>query len=181
MVLFGSLALMLLAMPVSDSVVRDLNSPDWKVRDGARETLRQSFVPTPKKPWTDLIASMNLKTGESQKDVAEAFQKNGLSLAAMDTKVDYTSRVKLDSCWIISVTFSSRALLHFELLLNPGLLVTSPPTGYTGIWRTYCLNGDKAYEVYYSHGMPCGPLGDGGMSIMPNLPPTRIPAPNPPP
>jgi hypothetical protein len=160
------LGTLLLAGTVSDSVKADLNSPIYAVREKARDALLSAFVPTPRNKWDALVGSMDLQTGGPAADVQQACRAHGIPLQTINTEAPYTTRVRLDRCWVLVCHLWHNELETFYVACEPVAVSSGPPPGFTGLWRIYCENGALLSETNYAHGLATGPLGDGDRTTM---------------
>jgi len=154
--------LLFLAMPVNPSVLKDLNSPEFAVRDRARETLRASFQATSANRWNELKDSLRLKKGEPAAQVADICRQVGITLNVLENDGTYSSHVRLDSSWMLICSFHDGLLEDFTISMSPPIILNEPPPLYSGLWRTYRENGELVSADYYVRGIKAGPLSDGG-------------------
>jgi hypothetical protein len=178
MVLVGSFAAMLLmAMPVDPSVLQDLNSPVYAVREKARETLRANFHQTAPEAWKELVDSLHLHKGESVSQVTRDCDANGIPLFLFQEDGTVTSHLHVDEGWALVCDVRGDVLETFSLSQTPSgiannlppVLRNDPPPHFTGLWRTYREDGQRVSEIYYVSGIRGGPLSDGGMGRVPPL------------
>jgi hypothetical protein len=164
--LLAALGLLLATLPVNDQILADLNSPNYAVRDKARDALRASFVPTDRTKWDSLHAMLVQSKGKNSTDIAIVLHDK---LGAYTDTVRFgrfsISWTQLDDDWALECIFEEDSLVDVRLLLQPQVVNSQPPPGYTGIWRVYRMDGSLASDSYYMHGIRGGPLGDGGFGV----------------
>jgi len=169
MVLLASLATLLMGLPISDAIKQDLNSPIYAIREKACAQLRSSYVSTVPDRHDELQKSLHLVKGETFEEVAASCQKAAIPFPGQDTRPSFNISYALDPCVTVTWVFSNRILIDFAIVSAPPVIPNTPPTNYTGLWRTYRENGEKVSEIYYSNGRRLGPLSDGGGASIPRI------------
>jgi hypothetical protein len=157
----------MMTMPISPSVVQDLNSPQYAVREKARETLRINFHQTTLETWKELVGSLHLHKGEPASQVIIDCRAHDLPLLVLQDDGTYISQVHFDSSWSLLCSFRDGVLGDFTFSLAPPILKNDPPANFNGVWRIYREDGQRVSDDYYVNGVRAGPLSDG---VMPQLP-----------
>jgi len=181
--LVAALGLLLMGVPLSNSVAADLNSPIYAVREKARDTLRASFASSDHAKWDALVADLQRHQGDSPSDAASLCQQAGVTLPQFPGEAPpyFIARSRLDSCWMLECRFRDGKLGEAKLVSRAPILRLSPPGNFTGLWRTYRENGDLVDQIYYSKGKAIGPLVDSPVlpaaPISPGAPVPDVPPP----
>ena len=158
--LVATLGLLLMGTPLDKSVLPDLNSPIYAVREKARKALHASFVATDRTKWNGLRALLVQGEGKSANEIiAAASEDFGVKI---EIEPEGYSCTRLDRDWVLNCSYSKGTLVDARLKLEPPIVTPNPPADYTGVWRSYREDGSIESETYYMHGKPGGPLNDGG-------------------
>jgi hypothetical protein len=166
--LVAALGLLLVGAPLSDSIMADLESPIYAVREKARDVLRASFVPTDRTKWDGLAAMLKEAKGKSSREIVAAVSQDfGVQIDLVYLGDVSLSHTRLDRDWVLDCRFEDDLLVEARLLLQPPEVNPDPPLNYTGVWRVYGEDGSLESEFYYMHGKPSGPMGDDGTSKLP--------------
>jgi hypothetical protein len=161
-----SIALLLLSSGLAFATpLEDLASPSQRVRDGAAGELRKSFVVPPRKAWDDLAAS--IKVGDTKASVMERLKPFNAKLGAGSGSGQTSNEsYHLDGAWVLWVVFvrldatktGDEATTVTKVSLKEHLqhIWVEPPEGFTGMWTTYFVNGQRSHEVHYAGGSYSG-------------------------
>jgi hypothetical protein len=67
---------------------------------------------------------------------------------------------RLDDAWLLRCSYqefgSSDVLLSHELIESLRYVWIEPPAGFTGVWTTYFVNGQRSHEIQYRDGQHFG-------------------------
>ena len=146
------------------SLADDLSSPSQERRDAAAKILRETYSPPPSTNWNALVSALKLGTKQStieaQLRSSNFIMSGGTSFGAADVR-----RYRLDDLWLLDCVFTNtmsgltnRNLSQVELTAQLREIWIEPPTNFTGIWRTYWVNGQHSKEFAYKDGRWHGEL-----------------------
>ncbi len=142
----------------------DLGSPSQEVRDKAAKMLRATYKAAPRKKWTPVLALLKKGglRGQGMKETLAPFnavpQVRGSDLGMVS--VDY----QLDDAWMLQCLYVGKGnppwepgtLTEASLWRNIAKAPVKAPPAFTGVWTIYYANGEKAEELHYRDGLPCG-------------------------
>ncbi len=134
----------------------DLSSPSQETRDAAASMLRMTYHPHTREQLAPLLRI--LKTGDRMNAVLERLQTIG---AKQEKKKNDDGRTasfwyRLDSTWVLHVTFSAGALFDTTLIEDVQHVWVAPNDEFTGTWTAYYVNGQRWQTVEYKDGLPDG-------------------------
>ena len=140
---------------LSASPLDDLSSPSQETRDAAAKTLRETYQPPPATNWNSLLKALELGTKrsviEAQLRSSNLVVGGGVGIG----KIVYG----LDDRWALECSFtnnaagvSNSALAHVALKEQLRHVWVEPSTNFTGVWRTYWVNGQPSHEFHYQNG-----------------------------
>ena len=139
------------------SIPDALCSPSPSTREAAAKIARETFVPTSRSKWTSL--TNQLAFGLSMSNVVELLEKREAHLETISSigneRDSWTFR--LDDTWILDIQFAGRdspdpykqgqrMLISSKLETQIQSFPVSPPSNFTGVWKTYYANGQIAAE-----------------------------------
>jgi hypothetical protein len=141
------------------SPLSDLSSPSPQIRARAAETIRSNhlYKATPRDKWDKLI--LELKEGDPAQDVSDFLHHHGIttfSPISFERNAIYTFR--LDDSWVLlcAINRTDRdaplLLTEHKIVEQPKEVFVAPPSGYTGIWLTYRINGQTFGPKHYNQG-----------------------------
>lgn len=149
------LATLIMTLRAGASPFSDLASPSQEVRIHAAQTIRDNhlFKETSRKPWEAFASTF--KPGDSAQRVLARLQKGGFLPG--ETEEEFGSRalvyhIPLDDCWALRLAINDRTLTELDVVEEPKEIWVAPPAGYSGFWRTYRINGERASFRYYVNG-----------------------------
>jgi hypothetical protein len=149
---------------LSGSPIDDLGSPSQEKRDTAAKVLRETYNPPPRTNWDALVSALKIGTPQS---VVEAQLRSSNFAVSESTSIGSTDvkRYRLDDLWLLHCTFTNtmsgltnRALDEVMLKEQLREIWVEPATNFTGIWRTYWVNGHPSQEFHYKDGRWHGEL-----------------------
>ncbi len=176
------------------STVEDLASPSQGRRDAAAKSLRETYIGSSRTNWNKLVNSLELGTTATL--VAKRFQASNFVAQAGSVSGNLCVQYRLDDLWVLDawftnsskaaiqmetqqppevtpvfpLSFSDRALSHVELQERLRSVWVEPATNFTGIWRTYWVNGQPSHEISYKSGKRHGVMKtfhpDGSKSVI---------------
>jgi hypothetical protein len=163
--LMKSIALLLISAGLAFATpLEDLASPSQRVRDGAAGELRKSFVAPPRKAWDQLVTS--IKVGDTKVSVLDRLRKiEARPAGATGSGRGSSESFRLDEAWLLWVAFAHDAtktgpkattVTKVSLEENLQYFWVKPPEGFTGVWTTYFVNGQRSHEVHYAGGSYSG-------------------------
>jgi hypothetical protein len=149
----------LLGACVSASPLDDLRSPSQQIRDAAAAVLRTNFVPPPRSRWEPIVAAIN--PSDSSDAILLLLQPYGVTREmGMGSGQSFSESYRLDDVWLLRCSFqkfgSSDVLLSHELIESLRYVWMEPPAGFTGVWTTYFVNGQRSHEIQYRDGQYFG-------------------------
>jgi hypothetical protein len=158
------------------SLVDDLASTSQETRDKAAKILREMYVSPSRTNWDGVVNALKLGTPqtliEQQLSSSNLVSAGGLSSGNTEVK-----SYRLDDLWILDCSFTNRT----TSISNSGLAFITlkerlrnvwvePPTNFTGVWRTYWINGQPSHEIEYKNGQYHGVVKtfkpDGSRSVV---------------
>jgi hypothetical protein len=139
--------------------LEDLSSSSQETRDAAAKILREGDQKALSKEWEALKGA--IREGDTRKEVMDFLQpREGTFELKMrsgepDTDADW---FRLDDHWVLWCTFRKKGdiLLRLDLVKQPSDVPVSPPAGFTGLWTTYYVNGQRSQEAQYVDGKRSG-------------------------
>ncbi len=141
-----------------------LSSALQQVRDIAAETTRATFVPTPRAKWEPLLHA--IKSGDPREDVVNLLPEPA-STPIMVLISGRGSRIsnetfRLDDEWFLRCVFGESlagpVVIEATLVEWMQEIGVAPPSSFTGLWRTYFVNGQVSHEIEYVDGKYSGAL-----------------------
>ena len=141
------------------SPTSDLASPNQEVRDAAAKILRATYVMPPQTNWDYLVNKLTL--GTPMTNVLEILGQYTNNIAGgFGSGATETERYRLDDLWILECSHtgrdSSSVLTHLDFIQGLRFVRVDLPSGFTGNWRTYYVNGQKFGEGWYTNGVAEG-------------------------
>ena len=141
------------------SPINDLASTNQEVRDAAAKVLRETYVMPPQTNWDFLVAKLKLGTPKTNVlEILGHFTNNiegGGGSGATEME-----RYRLDDLWLLECSYtgngSDRELTHLGFIQGLRFVIVEAPTGFTGVWRTYYVNGQECGEGCYTNGIAEG-------------------------
>jgi hypothetical protein len=137
--------------------VEDLASPSQETRDAAAKVLRETTKKEPKKEWEALKGA--IREGNTRADILNVLRpREGtfeLKIGRGDTDADM---FRLDDHWVLWCTYRKKEekLIRLDLVQQPIHVPVFPPAGFTGLWTTYYVNGQRSEETPYVDGKCSG-------------------------
>lgn len=133
----------------------DLSSPSQEVRDAAAKILRETYKPPPATNWDALVRALELGTKRS---VIEAQLRSSNLVVGGGVGIGKIA-YGLDDRWVLECSFTNflsgvanSALAHVALREQLHHVWVEPATNFTGVWRTYWVNGQPSDEFHYQDG-----------------------------
>jgi hypothetical protein len=134
--------------------VTDLCSQSPEVRSKAAVIIRENHLyrPTRRDLWDKLATEM--KVGEAFSDVINYLHKRGvaLQLPASFTPPKGVLNFRLDDSWVLLCAVDEGFLTDFAIREEPIQIQVSPPEEFSGLWRTYRINGEAVNAPYFDKG-----------------------------
>jgi len=157
----GFLACGLLAlMPGSvwSSPFDDLASPLPETRASAAKLIHEQHLAPPVQAghWDRVFGGIDLKKNDAADDLVSRLPPVQGGLKILRKELPYHGRitVPLDSYWQLAFTMQDDRLANFEI--QPREIKVKPPSGFSGFWRTYRVDGTTAAIYDYQDGKNLG-------------------------
>ena len=141
------------------SPIEELASLSQQKRDTAARSLRETYAPPSRTNWDKLTNS--LKIGLLQQDIEKQLQSSNVVLAGPGSG-NANAQVRacrLDDLWYLTCSFTNSSakptefrLGFIELSQQVSNVWVEPPPNFTGVWRTYWVNGQTNQEWHYKNG-----------------------------
>jgi hypothetical protein len=141
-------------LPNWDRAISDLGSRYPEVRSYGARLIREQhlYQRTPRDKWDAL--EHGLKEGMTADELLQNLHKAGIAMALSDAYVFPSAvyRFPLDDCWKLVCAINQSTLTEFEVTEEPKEIFVSPPTGYTGNWQLYRIDGEPSRKRHYENG-----------------------------
>lgn len=140
--------------------LEDLGSPSPETREAAAKILREKARNAPGKEWEALKGA--IREGDTRVEIMDLLQpREGtfeLKMRSGDSDATDADWYRLDDHWVLWCTFQKKGekLLRLDLVQQPIHVPVDPPAGFTGLWTTYYVNGQRSEEVQYVDGKCAG-------------------------
>jgi hypothetical protein len=142
------------------SPLDDLHSVDPNIRAQAARVIRTGHVYTPSScaQWEKLLRS--LKSMQTSAAMLKALHDHGIAsdIRLQDLTVSAVYKFRINADWVFLCAINQSEFTEIRLVNEPEEVFVPPPTGYTGLWRCYRLNGEPMPYQYYSKGKSLGHL-----------------------
>lgn len=128
----------------------ELSSPHQEIRDAAAATLASNYIPPPRATWEPLL--VEIKAGMTKDKVLEVIHKVApMAKEEMGCGLgrSFNETYRLDDVWILNCCYlnAGNALVSRSLDQRMANVWVAPPTGFTGTWTTYFVNGRKSHVI----------------------------------
>lgn len=163
-------------LPDAATLIKDLSDPRSDVRASAAEALRSLLAADPasapnchkKAYWEKRVAQ--LKAGMTLEDALKLLlpelspsERRKTCQGGPWSGASGSSVVRLDDYWTVTlylVDFEHQKLHEHAPDLNRAVrpVWVEAPKGYTGVWVTWYVNGQKSHEIQYRDGQYDGPF-----------------------
>lgn len=133
------------------SPASDLNSLSQETRDAAAKILRSAYTPSSRANWDSLVAS--IKIGDNKTNVIEMLRRHNFKSEGGAGTGSYESRLfRLDDLWVLELSSERDLVVGCQLREQMRDVWILPPTNFSGVWRTYWINGQRSAEVHVKDG-----------------------------
>ncbi|MDB6110413.1 MAG: hypothetical protein JWR69_2163 [Pedosphaera sp.] len=154
---------------LSASPRSDLSSTNQETREAAAKILRATYTPPPRTKWDALVAS--LKIGASKTNVLSLIRPFIVhSQGGAGSGTFEACQYRLDDLWILECHYDRDIFSGCKLFPGTLEIWAVPPPGFTGLWRTYYVNGQKSMEIHYVSGKHDGEFttfyDDGSRAVL---------------
>ena len=149
-----------LSMTLTASPSADLGSPSQETRDAAAKILRATFEAPPRTNWNPLVEK--LKLGIPKTNVLDILGHYADHVeGGGGSGITEMERYRLDDLWLLECSYTGKeasksVLTHVKLIEQMLNVPVNPPSGFTGTWTIYYINGQKSGTGYYKNGKPDG-------------------------
>lgn len=158
----GACVLIFSACCLDASPSNDLASPSQDARDAAAKIVRETYAPPSRTSWDFFLKA--LKLGTSQAAVEKQLESSNFASAGeLGGPGGVQKWYRLDDLWLLGCSFTNtmsgltnRALAEVDFKEQMRDIWVQPPANFTGIWRTYWVNGQPNNEFHYTNGRPAG-------------------------
>ena len=145
-----------------DDWIEKLKSPKQDQRDAAAAKLRGAFTPSDKDDWQSRLSWLQpgMPLNDVEKKLGIATGKKAKAIGSRCAGVSCSTMYKLDSFCNVIITYDDHQIenkvISFKIDFENGNNWIAPPSNFTGVWRTYYVNGQKHYEADYKNGINNG-------------------------
>ena len=151
-----------------------LSSPSQEIRDATAGVVRLTFSPTARTKWEPTLEA--IRKFVTRESVINSLQELGATPYFMTSSGQTSNEsFRLDNEWVLTCHFhrtNTGAILFRSAELQESMqnVWVAPPSGFTGTWRTYFINGRVSHEIEYAAGAYSGVLttfrSDGSRAVV---------------